>query len=123
MRQVYHSRRDALVTALRRELPGAVDVQVPAGGMALWARVAEAIDIDAWAAAGLEHGVAFRSARYYDLGGAALPYTRLSFTFQSEPELAEAVRRMARALGRAGSRGEISRTRAGRQRPRASSRS
>ncbi|HEX3480074.1 MAG TPA: PLP-dependent aminotransferase family protein [Kofleriaceae bacterium] len=123
MRQIYHARRDALVTALRRELAGAVDAEVPAGGMALWARVADAIDIDAWAAAGLEHGVAFRSARYYDLGGAALPYTRLSFTFQSEPELAEAVRRMARALGRAGSRGEISRTRAGRPRRRTSSRS
>ena len=98
MRHVYHARRDALVTALRRELAGALEVDAPAGGMALWARVADGIDLDAWAAAGLAHGVAFRGGQFYDLQGAALRFTRLSFTFQSEPELAEAARRMARAL-------------------------
>jgi GntR family transcriptional regulator/MocR family aminotransferase len=101
MRQVYRARRDALVAALHHELGDALEVDTPAGGMALWARVADDIDVDAWAARGLEHGVAFRGARFYDLRGAAQPFTRLSFTFQSEPELAEAARRMARALGRA----------------------
>jgi GntR family transcriptional regulator/MocR family aminotransferase len=100
MRHVYHARRDALVTALRRELADALEVDVPAGGMALWARVADGIDLDAWAAAGVEYGVAFRGGQFYDLRGVAVPFTRLSFTFQSEPELAEAVRRMACALRR-----------------------
>lgn len=50
--RAYHralqARRDALADALRQTLGDAVAFDVPAGGMALWARVAGGIDVDAW---------------------------------------------------------------------------
>jgi GntR family transcriptional regulator/MocR family aminotransferase len=44
MREVYRRRRDALAGALRRELAGALDFEVPAGGMAIWAAAKPGID-------------------------------------------------------------------------------
>ena len=38
MRRIYQARRDALVAAVRKRLGGALGFEVPAGGMALWAR-------------------------------------------------------------------------------------
>lgn len=98
MRRTYHARRDALVTALRRHLSGALDFAVPSGGMALWARVAPGIVIDEWARRGLALGVAFRSGRMYDIAGRDLPNVRLGFAALDERELDEAARRMAAAL-------------------------
>jgi len=98
MRRAYHARRDALVEALARELPGALSFNVPSGGMALWAAVAPGLDVEAWARAAGSLGVGFRGARLYGLDGGYLPFTRLGFTGHDEQELAEAARRMATAL-------------------------
>jgi GntR family transcriptional regulator / MocR family aminotransferase len=98
MRRVYRGRRDALVDALRRRLPGAVQFQVPAGGMALWAEVAPNIDVEAWAVRALHQGVAFAGGRMYDFHGAPQPAMRLGFSPLEGPELDEAVKRMAAAL-------------------------
>ncbi|MGH8113128.1 MAG: PLP-dependent aminotransferase family protein, partial [Rhodanobacteraceae bacterium] len=59
MRRLYQIRRDALTTALVRHLGGAVDFRVPEGGLALWVRVDESIDIEAWSRAAVEEGVWF----------------------------------------------------------------
>ena len=99
VREVYAARRDALVSALQRELGGVVDCAAPAGGMAVWAR-APGVDVDAWAARARARGVAFRSARIYDAAGGSADRMRLAFTFLDEDELADAVRRMATALAR-----------------------
>lgn len=98
MRGIYRARRDALVAALRAELGSVLEIDVPSGGMALWARVAPGIDLDAWSRRALACGVAFRPGRVYDFRGASRPFIRLGFTFHDEGELAEAARRMARAL-------------------------
>jgi GntR family transcriptional regulator / MocR family aminotransferase len=98
MRRVNRTRREALVNALRRRLPGVVEFAVPPGGMALWAQVAPDVDVEAWSARALDRGVAFRGGRFYDFDGAALQATRLGFTPLDERELDEAVKRMAEAL-------------------------
>ena len=98
MRRVYRGRRDALVDALRKRLSGTVDFNVPPGGMALWARVAPDIDVEAWAARGLNYGVAFVSGRFYDFHGQDGQAMRLGFSPLEDTELDEAVRRMAAAL-------------------------
>ncbi|MDQ2888987.1 MAG: PLP-dependent aminotransferase family protein [Gemmatimonadota bacterium] len=98
VRRAYNSRRDALVRALHHELGAALSFEVPSGGMALWARVADDIDIDEWAHHALAHRVAFRGGRLYDFKGESQPYTRLGFSFHDEAELAESARRMAAAL-------------------------
>jgi len=66
--------------------------------MALWARVAPDVDVEAWSARAVGRGVAFRGGRFYDFDGATLQATRLGFTPLDERELDEAVKRMAEAL-------------------------
>jgi GntR family transcriptional regulator/MocR family aminotransferase len=102
MRRVYQGRRDALAEALRRRLGGALAFDLPAGGMALWAR-ADGIDVDAWATRARARGVAFHPARSFAFDGRSRPAMRLGFAAWSEAELTEAVRRLATALN-AGSR-------------------
>jgi len=98
MRNVYARRRDALAEALGRHLRGVLDFRVPDGGMALWARVAGDVDLPAWERAGERLGVQFRGARIHDFHAREQPFLRLGFTYHDESELADAARRMARAL-------------------------
>jgi GntR family transcriptional regulator / MocR family aminotransferase len=98
MRETYHRRRDALAAALQRHLGGALAFRVPDGGMAIWARVEDGIDIDRWVRAGEALGVRFRGGGIFDYRGRSLPFLRLGFTYHNEAELADAASRMARAL-------------------------
>ncbi len=98
MRRIYQARRDALVAALGRELGGALTFRLPPGGITLWARVDDAIRLEAWRRAALARGVAFATARDFDLSARHRPYLRLGFALYTESELADAVRRMGRAL-------------------------
>lgn len=116
MRRCYQARRDALVTALARELGGALTFELPAGGMTLWAQADDVIRIEGWRRAALDHGVAFTTARDLHLEARATPFLRLGFARHDEVELTDAVRRLRRALDApgvsdAGSRRPRTRTR------------
>jgi GntR family transcriptional regulator/MocR family aminotransferase len=103
MREIYRRRRDVLAAALARHLGHALTFRVPAGGMAIWARVEDGTDLDRWARSGEALGVRFRGGGMFDYLGRALPYLRLGFTYHDEAELTDAAARMARALGACGS--------------------
>jgi len=98
VRRIYRERRDALAEALREDLGEVLSFELPAGGMALWARVAEGVDVDAWAERALARGVAFYSGKRYAFDGRKRPFVRLGFATLDEKELREAVRRMASSL-------------------------
>ncbi len=100
MRRIYAGRRDALASALSRQLGSALSFQVPDGGMAIWAGADDAIDVSAWARAGEREGVTLSDSRGYDFFHRPQPFLRLGFTYHDESELEEAVRRMSRALSR-----------------------
>jgi len=97
MRTLYRERRDALVASLRARLGRRIEIDVPRGGMALWAR-ARGVDVAAWKRRSLERGVAFLVARDFSYRGRAGPHLRLGFAGLDPAELDEAVRRMAAAL-------------------------
>lgn len=97
-RRAYRARREALATALRAELGGALAFTVPPGGIALWARTPPEIDVEAWAERALSAGVAVQTARRFALDGKPRSFLRLGFAACDEDELREAVRRLARAL-------------------------
>ena len=97
-RRLYAARRDALVEALRDRLGGVLSFDVPAGGMALWARGAPDLDIDAWSQRAREHGVAFAPGRRFAFDDRPRPCTRLAFAALDETEIREAVSRMHRSL-------------------------
>ena len=77
-----------------------MDVLAPPGGMALWTRVRHDVDVDAWAARALEQGVLFLPGRRFTFDGRRIPFARFGFAALDERELAEAVRRIVKALGR-----------------------
>jgi len=101
MRRIYQARRDAFAAALQRHLGGALNFRVAEGGMALWARADEGINVSEWIAAGQREGVLFKDARSYDFFNREQPFMRLGFSYHDEAELNEAAARMARALARA----------------------
>jgi len=98
MRGLYARRRDTLAAALGRRLGGVLSFRIPSGGMALWVRVADGIDIPRWEQAGRSAGVLFKGAQMLDFAGRELQFLRLGFTYHDEDELTEAAARMARAL-------------------------
>jgi GntR family transcriptional regulator/MocR family aminotransferase len=100
MRRIYAARCEALATALQRHVGSAVTFRIPDGGMALWARADDGINVADWARAGLREGVQFLDARRYDFRQREQPFMRLGFSYHDETEMDEAARRMARALMR-----------------------
>jgi GntR family transcriptional regulator / MocR family aminotransferase len=101
MRRTYGARRDVLVGALNQHLASALAFRVPDGGMGIWARVDDAIDLPAWIRESAVEGTHFSAAQRYDFHQREQPYTRLGFSYLDEKEIDQAVRRMARALPRA----------------------
>ncbi len=99
MRETYGRRRDALSAALACQLGDTLTFTIPDGGMAIWARVADRVDVAAWSRAGEQLGVLFRGAGMFDFEGRDIPFLRLGFTYHDEEELREATELMARALG------------------------
>jgi GntR family transcriptional regulator/MocR family aminotransferase len=104
MRRVYAERRDALASALDRELRGVLSFALPAGGITLWARVADGIAIDRWKQRALEAGVAVAFAKDFALDRTARPYVRLGFAHLTPKELSEIARRLRRSLPKLTSR-------------------
>lgn len=98
VRREYAARREVFVEALRRSLGHALSFDVPAGGIGLWARAAEGIDIDAWAARAAAQGALMITAKSLAVDRRARPFTRLGFAALDRNELREGVRRLAAAL-------------------------
>jgi GntR family transcriptional regulator/MocR family aminotransferase len=100
VRRIYRDRRDAICEAIAKELSSALEVTPPAGGMALWAKVAPEIDVDTLAERAMNRGVAFMTARRFAFDGRARPFARLGFAALDPRELREAIMRIQSALPR-----------------------
>ncbi|MFE2445374.1 PLP-dependent aminotransferase family protein [Stenotrophomonas sp. NPDC087984] len=92
------TRRDALVTAVRRELPDLELRYVPPGGYHLWLRLPQGTDETALDSAALRAGVAVAPGGPYFCAEPPAPHVRLSFaSVAGVGELAEGVRRLSAA--------------------------
>ncbi|HLT38044.1 MAG TPA: PLP-dependent aminotransferase family protein [Enhygromyxa sp.] len=97
VRRIYARRREVLLDAIDRRLPGVFEIDLPRGGMALWARATQADDTDSWAQRALARGVEVSPASRYWCGRGRVDGFRLGFAALDERELDEAVRRLAAA--------------------------
>lgn len=102
IRSTYEARSRALVAALRSELGGVLDVDVPSGGMFVWARRRDGASTDPWLAAALDAGVAFVPGSAFAPGvapssGPPANALRMCHTTLCEPDLRFAVARLASA--------------------------
>jgi len=98
MHPVYRHRRDVLASALATHAGAALALEPPTGGLAIWARVRDGVDVDAWAHRALEGGVAFQAGRVFAFDGLPVQGLRIGFSAHAEEELVEVARRMGRAL-------------------------
>ena len=99
IRALYKRQRDAMLTALARDMNGlGVQFNKPAGGMFLWLRLPEGMDAVALLPKAVERGVAFvPGAPFY--AGASDPRTlRLSFVTASVEEIDTAITALAEAV-------------------------
>lgn len=95
LRTAYRSRRDALLAALARFLPGDCAWTMPGGGFFAWVQLPAGCDSAALLAAAELGGVSFvPGARFYT-DGAGRRHLRLAFSLLAEEELAEGVQRLA----------------------------
>jgi GntR family transcriptional regulator / MocR family aminotransferase len=95
VRREYRLRRDTLVEALGKRLGDRLSFDVPAGGIALWVRANEGLDVDGWASLAIKQSVVVVTGRTYALDGHSQPFLRLGFASLSSRELQEGVRRLA----------------------------
>jgi len=95
MRRLYLSRRDALADALRQQLGDRVSFHTPTGGMALWADVTPALDVDRWCKRAFDRGVVFQPGSMFCLAPRRLPAARFGYGASTEAEIRLAVRRLA----------------------------
>jgi DNA-binding transcriptional MocR family regulator len=99
VRTAYRARRDALLAGLPAALPAGSRWNRPEGGMFVWVRLPEGSDATALLRTAVAHDVAYvPGAPFYaaEPDPAAL---RMSFTTHTPDEIAEGLRRLARALG------------------------
>jgi GntR family transcriptional regulator/MocR family aminotransferase len=103
-RRIYQLRRNCCAALLEQQLGAALSFRVPNGGMALWARVAAHVDVDRLAVLAEQEGVIIQAGRQFRWDGKACPYIRVGYAGLDEAELAEAVRRLKRAIDKASRR-------------------
>jgi DNA-binding transcriptional MocR family regulator len=91
-------RRDALATALRRDIPELALPHIPTGGYHLWLQLPDGSDEHEVASAALRAGVAVAPGRPYFPAEPPAPHLRLSFAgVAGHGEITEGVRRLRRA--------------------------
>lgn len=100
LRTALRTRREALLTALRRHLPELVQQAIPRGGMHLWTRLPDGTDDVALAAAAAAEGVVVFPGRPWYAAEPPAPHLRLTYAAAPPDLMDEAIRRLARALGR-----------------------
>jgi DNA-binding transcriptional MocR family regulator len=98
LRTALRTRREALLTALRRYLRELAPPTIPRGGLHLWARLPDGTDDVALAAAAATEGVIVFPGRPWYAAEPSAPHLRLTYAAAPPELMDEAVRRLARAL-------------------------
>ncbi len=94
----YRERRDALLAALARHMPGEYRVDTPHGGHHLWVTLNRPLDERALFSEAARHGVAFTPGGAVTAERRSQTSLRLSFSLADPEQLDEGVRRLARAI-------------------------
>jgi DNA-binding transcriptional MocR family regulator len=94
----YRERRDALMAALERHMPGEYMADSPQGGHHVWVTLTRPLDDRALYTEAARHGVAIIPGDALTAERRTQTSFRLSFSLLDPPELDEGVRRLARAI-------------------------
>lgn len=98
---VYRRKRDAMLRALTREMPEGVTWTRPKGGLFLWVRLPEGMDTEALLPEAVEtEKVAYVIGSGFFADGGGRHTMRLNFSYPSEEDIDEGIRRLARLITR-----------------------
>ncbi len=98
---VYRRKRDAMLRALTREMPKGVTWTRPEGGLFLWVRLPEGMDTEALLPEAVDREkVAYVIGSGFFADGGRKHTMRLNFSYPSEEEIDEGIRRLARLITR-----------------------
>lgn len=97
----YRRKRDVMLQALGREMPDGVTWTRPQGGLFLWVRLPEGMDTERLLPVAVEEeAVAYVVGSGFHADGGGKNAMRLNFSFPSEAEIEEGIRRLARLVRR-----------------------
>ncbi len=98
IRHAYHEHRDAMVSALEKEMPACVRFTRPAGGLFLWVELPPHLDARALLTRALARNVAFVPGGAFFPNGNRENFLRLSFSNMPVYRITEGIRRLAAAI-------------------------
>ncbi|HEX6357766.1 PLP-dependent aminotransferase family protein [Actinophytocola sp.] len=98
LRAALRERRDALVAAIRRDLPSVEITHVPAGGLHVWVRLPAGADDVEVADRARRRDVVVEPGRPYFVAEPPAPHLRLTYAAATPAELTEATRRLAQEI-------------------------
>lgn len=106
IRRTYGERRDRMLAALKKHLPGTVAWNRPRGGMFLWLFFAEGVDSKELLLRCIERNVAFVPGQEFYPDGSGTNTARLNFSNASLENIEEGVRRIGAVLKESGTASE-----------------
>jgi len=98
--QLYRKKRDAMLRALETHMPKVSDIHWthPEGGLFLWVTLPEGIDTREMFSQAVERNVAYVVGAAFCADGGGENSMRLNFSFPTEEEITEGIRRLAEAV-------------------------
>ena len=97
-KRIYRKKRDAMVTALRKNFEGKGEWSEPEGGMFSWLTLKSGADTRAMKDKAIKNGVAYVSGQAFSTNGSQKSSMRLNFTFGSVDQITEGVRRIGKIV-------------------------
>ena len=87
-----------MLAALETHLGNWCSWSRPVGGLFIWVRLPDGIDIDTLAALAAGRGVAFRPGSEYHVSGRDVPYIRLAFGFPDVSTIETGIARLGESI-------------------------
>jgi 2-aminoadipate transaminase len=98
--KVYRAKRDTMLKALETYMPKAPGIHWtrPQGGLFLWITLPAGIDTEEMFAEAVERNVAYVVGKAFCADGGGENSMRLNFSFPTEEEITEGIRRLAEVV-------------------------
>ena len=99
--QLFRKRRDAMLSAIRRNLPDKIHLDPPQGGLFIWLQLPEKLASEKLLPLAWEEGVSFApGAGFFPDGVDGEKWLRLNFVAQAPDRIDEGIKRLGKAMKR-----------------------
>jgi GntR family transcriptional regulator/MocR family aminotransferase len=99
--QIFHKRRDAMLSAIQRYLPVEINLDPPQGGLFIWLQLPEPLSSEKLLPLAWEEGVDFSPGNgFFSNGLDGRNWLRLNFVAQAPDQIEEGIKRLGKAVKR-----------------------